>query len=220
MMSESNRFPWYGNEELSSADLLRECGRKLTDRVLWQKFQQRFQKLIFVYIARALRNAAGRDAKELVSDLAQDVYIRLLQNEGRMLRTFKGATDFSVRAFLARVSVSAVTDYHRAQMTEKRQATQVVSLDEARTDGVALPGEAAELDLTAILSWIDVQRLVESDADRKHAARNVVIFKLHYIDGLTCDEIAQFPGFELTPSGIDTVLQRMKARLQKRIGKQ
>src|SRR6187401_3225372 len=102
MMSESNRFPWYGTEELSSADLLRECGRKLTDRVLWQKFQQRFQRLIFMYIARTLRNASVDGSKELVNDLAQDVYIRLLQNEGRMLRSFKGASEFSVRAFLSR----------------------------------------------------------------------------------------------------------------------
>jgi len=219
-MSESTRFPWYGtDDDLSSADLLRECGRKLTDRDLWQKFQQRFQKLIFMYLARALRFRGPYEAKDLVNDLTQDVYMRLLQNDGRMLRSFKGATEFSVLAFLARVSVSVATDYHRAQMTGKRQAAQVVSLEEARESGVTLAGESAELNVAAILSWIDVERLVDSDADRKHATRNVLIFKLHHIDGLTSDEIARFPGFDLTRSGIETILQRLKARLQKRIGK-
>ena len=220
-MSESNRFRWHGAEDdISSSELLRECGRKLTDRVLWQKFQERFQKLIFMYLLRGLRyRAASEDTTDLMNDLAQDVYMRLVQNDGRMLRSFKGNTDFSVMAFLARVSVSAVTDYHRYQSAGKRQAAQVISIDEARQAAATFPGEAAELDFAAILGWIDVERLVDSDMDRKHATRNVLIFKLHYIDGFTPAEIAQFPGFELAESGIEVVLQRLKTRLQKRIGK-
>jgi DNA-directed RNA polymerase specialized sigma24 family protein len=154
-----------------------------------------------------------------MNDLAQDVYMRLVQNDGRMLRSFKGNTDFSVMAFLARVSVSAVNDYHRYQNAGKRQAAQIVSIEEARQAAVTIPGEAAELDFGAILGWIDVERLVDSDMDRKHATRNVLIFKLHYIDGFTPEEIAQFPGFELSESGIQLVIQKLKTRLQKRVGK-
>jgi RNA polymerase sigma factor (sigma-70 family) len=219
-MADISRFRWRGaDDDISSADLLRECGQKLTDRDLWQKFQERFQKLIFTYLLRGLRYRSAEDSAELANDLAQDVYMRLVQNDGRMLRSFKGNTDFSVMAFLARVSVTVVTDYHRYQTAGKRQGAQVISIDEARQNSAALPGEAAELDFGAILSWIDVERLVDSDMDRKHAARNVLIFKLHYIDGFTPGEISRFPGFDLTESGIEVVLQRLKTRLQKRIGK-
>ena len=221
-MAETSRFRWRGSEEeISSAELLRECGRRLTDRVLWQKFQERFQKLIFTYLLRSLKHrASSEDVADLANDLAQDVYMRLIRNDGRMLRSFKGTTDFSVMAFLARVSVSAVTDDHRHRTATKRQTGQVISFEEARQAAEAFSGEATELDLGAILSWIDVERLVDSEADRQHAARNVLIFKLHFIDGFFPAEIAQFPGFDLAQSGIEEVLQRLKARLQKGIGKQ
>jgi RNA polymerase sigma factor (sigma-70 family) len=221
-MAELSRFRWRGaGDDITSAELLRECGRKLTDAALWEKFQTRFQKLIFGYVLRGLNyRTASQDGSELVNDLVQDVYMRLVQNDGRMLRAFKGDTDFSVMAFLSRVSMSAVTDYHRYQTANKRQAAEVISIDDARRASGALKGEAVELDFASILGWIDIERLVDSDMDRKHATRNVLIFKLYYVNGFTPAEIAQFPGFQLTASGIEIVLQRLKARLQKRIGKQ
>ena len=69
--------------------------------------------------------------------------------------------------------------------------------------------------LSSILSWIDIERIVEGDPDRKNARRNALIFKLHYIDGFEAGEIAQFPGFELTKSGVETVLARLRKRIQK-----
>ena len=220
-MSEIGRFRMAGTDDgLSSADLLRECGRRMTDRELWQRFQDRFQKLIFMYLLRGLRRRTpAEDSLDVSNDLAQDVFMRLVQNNGRMLRSFKGTTDFSVMAFLARVCVSAIGDHQRYQNAGKRQAGEVISIEEARAAARPLPGEASELDIAAILSLIDVERLVDADTDRKHATRNVLIFKLRYIHGFTPGEIAQFPGFNLTESGIEVVLQKLKARLQRKIGK-
>ena len=107
----------------------------------------------------------------------------------------------------------------RKVVPEVTNPVREISIEEARERRVPFPGEATELDLSAILGWIDVERLVDADMDRKHATRNVLIFKLHYIDGFTPEEIAQFPGFELTASGIEVALTRLKARLRKRIGK-
>jgi hypothetical protein len=65
-----------------------------------------------------------------------------------------------------------------------------------------------------VASWIDVERIVEGDPDRKNARRNALIFKLHYIDGFEAGEIASFPGFELTKSGVETILTRLRKRIQ------
>ena len=67
----------------------------------------------------------------------------------------------------------------------------------------------------ALLSWIDVERVLEGDSDRRHATRNLLIFKLHYIDGFTASELAAFPGFSLSVSGIEAVLSRMRKRLRR-----
>jgi RNA polymerase sigma factor (sigma-70 family) len=206
-------------DPLSSADLLRECGQRMTDPVLWKQFQDRFQKSILTGVMRVMWNRFRNDCLEEACDLVQDVYLRMLDNEGRMLRSFKGETDFSVRAFLARVILNVVSDHYRSMEAEKRRPAEIISIDEARQQNRDIAGEAGELDIASILSWIDVERLMESDGDRRHAARNVLIFKLHYVDGFTVSEIAEFPAFDLQDTGIDKVLKNMRAHLKKRMGR-
>jgi DNA-directed RNA polymerase specialized sigma24 family protein len=191
----------------------------LTDRALWNRFQERFQGLIFLYLFRALHlRGIHEDTTGIVPDLAQEVYLRLVQHDGRNLRTFRGTTDFSAMAFLARISTSVVFDYLRAAASDKRHV-QVVPLDRAReaerNDSASDSTEFEPGQLSSILSWIDIERIVEGDPDRKNARRNALIFKLHYIDGFQCGEIARFPGFELTKSGVETILARLRKRIQR-----
>src|SRR3974390_3299753 len=123
MQDNIRRFRWQKTGEASGADLLRECGEKLTDRALWSKFQQRFQGLIFLYLMRTMHlSRIHDDAADVVPDLAQEVYLRLVQHDGRILRGFRGTTEFSVMAFLARISASVVYDHQRAAATDKRRA--------------------------------------------------------------------------------------------------
>jgi RNA polymerase sigma factor (sigma-70 family) len=217
-MTERVTSGWYKTGNcISAADLVRACGEKLTDRELWQKFHDRFRNPIFLYVLRTMREQhASDDLTNTAADIAQDVYLRMIQNDGRLLRSFRGATDRSVMAFLARVAMNVVTDFYRHKQAEKRQPGQVVSLDEARrVEGER--GDFKELDIVSLLSWIDVERLVTLEADSKKAARNVLILKLYYLEGFTIEEIAEYPGFELTVSGVNMVLQRLKARLQRGI---
>src|SRR6266566_9880969 len=132
MDNTGRRFPWRQPGEPSAADLLRECGLKLTNRTLWTKFQERFQGLIFLYLLRALRyRSIQEDAADIVPDLAQEVYLRLVQHDGRILRAFRGTTEFSVMAFLARISGSVVQDYQRHGASDKRRA-QVIPIESAK----------------------------------------------------------------------------------------
>src|SRR3989442_14479623 len=137
MQENHKRFRWHKTVETSAADLLRECGEKLTDRALWTEFQGRFQGLIFLYLMRALRlRRIQDDAADVVPDLAQEVYVRLVQRDGQALRTFRGTTEFSVMAFLARISSSVVQDHQRQLISEKRRAN-VVPIETAKAGEVA-----------------------------------------------------------------------------------
>src|SRR5262249_4154357 len=219
MPDNVRRFPWKQSGEGTAADLVRECGEKLTDRELWRQFQERFQGLIFTYVMRSIRlHQIQEDVADVVSDLTQEVYLRLVQNDGRVLRSFKGETEFSVRAFLARVSSTVVQDHQRRAARDKRSAD-VIPIDYAKAVELShkKSAEAPEFDssqLSSILSWIDVERVVEGDPDQKNARRNALIFKLHYINGFESGEIAGFPGFELTPSGVQAILARLRKRIQ------
>jgi RNA polymerase sigma factor (sigma-70 family) len=218
MPENHSRFRWHKADETPAADLLRACGEKLTDRVLWTKFQERFQGLIFLYLMRALRlHRIQDDVSNVVPDLAQEVYVRLVQHNGRVLRSFRGTTEFSVMAFLGRIASSVVQDHQRQITSEKRRA-QVIPIESGKNGELAsISTESSEFDsnaIAAILSWIDIERIVEGDPDRKNARRNALIFKLHYVDGFEAGEIASFPGFGLTRSGVETVLARLRKRIQ------
>jgi RNA polymerase sigma factor (sigma-70 family) len=219
-MTDSLRFRRSGSEDpLSSADLLRECGQRFTDPDLWKEFQRRFHKTILTTVTRVMLSRFRTDCLEEAYDVAQDVYIRLLADKGRLMRGFKGETDLSVKSFLARITVNIVGDHYRNQLSGKRRPAEIVSIEDARKQGKDLPGEGVELDIAATLAWIDVERLVESESDRRNAARNVLIFKLHYVDGFSVSEIAEFPAFGLSESAIHLVLQNMRANLKKRMGR-
>jgi RNA polymerase sigma factor (sigma-70 family) len=219
-MTESLRFRRSGSEDsLSSADLLRECGQRFTDPDLWKEFQRRFHKTILTTVTRVMLNRFRTDCLEEAYDVAQDVYIRLLADKGKLMRTFVGDSDLAVKAFLARITVNIVGDHYRIQLAGKRRPAEIISIEHARQQGKELAGEGVELDIAAILSWIDVERLVESETDRRNAARNVLIFKLHYVDGFSVSEIAEFPAFGLSESAIHLVLQNMRANLKKRLGR-
>jgi len=219
MSDNVRRFPWRKSAEFSAADLVRECGERLTDRELWKRFQERFQGLIFLYLMRALRiNRIEEDVTDLVPDLAQEVYVRLVQNDGRVLRSFRGETEFSVMAFLGKISASVVHDHQRANAANRRRG-HIVSIESAQAAEVrrVKTGDSPQVDsslLSSIASLIDVERVVEGDPDRKHARRNALIFKLHYIDGFSAAEIAEFPGFELESTGVEAILKRLRKRIQ------
>jgi RNA polymerase sigma factor (sigma-70 family) len=212
-------FGWTKSSEMAAPDLVRECGGKLTDRALWGEFQERFQGLIFLYVMRSLRlRLAKEDVADIVPDLAQEVYLKLVQHDGRALRSFKGVTEFAVRAFLAKISATVVQDYQRRIARDKRNA-QIIPIDHAKAAELnrKKSADAPEFDtrlLSSILSWIDMERVVEGEPDQKNARRNALIFQLHYINGFESEEIARFPGFELTDSGVQTILARLRKRIQ------
>ena len=216
-MTEPNRFRHDGTSTISSADLLRECGRKLTDVALWQTFQSRFHRQITTYVLRTVWMFHGKTDPEVVCDLVQDVYLRLLQSKGRPMSGFRGETDFSVLAFLGRISMGVVSDYFRSQKAGKRKPAEIISFEVARRGEEKT--HADDLDVTSILSWIDVSRLIESERDRRNATRNVLIFKLHYVEGLTVREISQYPGFDLTEPAIEVILKNLRTQLKKRMGR-
>ena len=214
-MDNSVRFRWREPGEISSADLLRQCGQKLTDRALWEMFQDRFQRLIFMYLYRALKyHSKSDDVIEVVNDLGQEVYLRLVQQNARLLRHFRGDTDLSVAALLGRVCMSVVSDTLRREGALRRTSN-VISINAVKEIIETSRHDRDELNIGAILSWIDVERMVAADPDQKNAQRNTLIFKLYYMDGMTTEEIASYPGFDLTESGVEAVLVRLRKRIKK-----
>jgi RNA polymerase sigma-70 factor (ECF subfamily) len=201
-------------ELIEPGDLVRACGEHADSERLWSEFQFRYQKLIFHYVLRAARASAANleEVRETLPDLVQQVYFRLVQNNGRILRTFRGDTDFAVRALLARVSTSVLVDHYRYEAAQKRAVCTVRLedtidvIDRSPLSGFRSTGSGED----EVLAGIDFGRRLLARKDQKNSARDALIFKLYYVDGLTASEIASCRSMNLTVRGVESVLSKMR----------
>ena len=66
---------------------------------------------------------------------------------------------------------------------------------------------------SALLELIDLEKALRADEESKNPERDLLIFKLHFVEGLSAREIASMPGLKLTTSGLEKVLNRVRNRL-------
>ena len=198
--------------DLDVAELVRQCARDLQNEDLWQKFYSRYKRKILLYLLRAFRMMGGHSEEfvRFADDWLQEVFTKLVQNEGHVIRSFRGTTEVSVNAFLASIALSNVVDQLRSQSALRRRA-QVVPLDQLQD--VSSPRVDPAGRFSALLELIDVEKALRTDEESKNPERDLLIFKLHFVEGLSAREIASIPGLKLTTSGSEKVLSRVRNRL-------
>jgi len=197
---------------LDAPGLMRECGKDLQNAELWEEFYSRYRRKILLYALRAFRMLGGRSEEfvRYADDFVQEVFTKLIQYEGRVIRSFRGTTELSVYAFLGSIAVSVVADQLRAQRAIRRTA-HVVPLDELQD--LSAPHADTDARLSALLELIDLERALRADEESKNPERDFLIFKLHFVEGLSAKEIASMPALNLTTSGLEKVLNRVRSRL-------
>jgi RNA polymerase sigma factor (sigma-70 family) len=197
---------------LTACELITECAKRLQDAALWEEFYCRYKRKIVTYLWRAFRMSSGnsRDFVSHADDWVQEVFTKLLQNDGRIVRSFRGTTDVSVNAFLASIAVSIVSDQLRAHRAIRRRC-QLVQFE--NVPEIQMPRTNTDSNVSALLDLLDLEKALKGDDQCKNPERDFLIFKLHFVEGLTAKEIAQIPRFNLTISGLEKVLNRLRSRL-------
>jgi RNA polymerase sigma-70 factor, ECF subfamily len=194
-------------------ELARACAQS-ADTAEWGEFLGRCAPIAALVAARVARIWQGTASAAVVDDIVQEVFLKLCEHERRILREFKPKGDDSFLALLRVITASVANDYFRRQYSEKRGGKVITML----LDDDPSPNVAARNDQ-------DIQRAVLfNELDRKlrsvsgaTAERDRTIFWLYYLQGLTADEIAALPGWELTPKGVESALRRITAWLRKEL---
>lgn len=183
----------------------------------WEQFVTRFDRPLGAAVRRALTRFGLAPQRELVEDLVQEVYCRLLET-GPRPRDFRGRNDREVTSYLGRVARSLVVDQLRRRRAVKRggewrQAAGGVGESDL-AERVADPAASPEDRLLAG----ERRRLFLARCRRCAGAgevgrRNLRILELALLDGWSSREIARALGGELLASSVDTLLHRMRRRL-------
>jgi RNA polymerase sigma-70 factor (ECF subfamily) len=182
----------------------------------WQEFVQRFQRLIESTTSQVARSW-GEQAAEIVDDLVASVYLKLCADDCRLLKECRMDHDNSIFSYLKFVASSVAHDHFKKEHAKKRggecDLVPLEELPEPPPSGAAKKLSAQEQRI--IIN--DIEAALKEVTKGENAARDQLVFWLHYRQGLTARSIAAIPGLRLTPKGVESLLSRTISSLKKEL---
>jgi len=203
--------------DLSPIQLVRECaGSK--DPELWAEFILRFQPVIAAAVVRTAR-PFGDAPRQLLDDLVQDTYLKLCENDSRLLRSFRPRGENSIYGYLKVVARNIVCDHFKSELAGKRGAGQIDAIEDSIQIDPRTKGSEAEESIHRNLQLDEINRLLLKVTAGKDQQRKCMIFWLRHRQGLTATEIAALPFVGLSTEGVESVLLRLTVMVRTQIGK-
>ncbi len=198
--------------KFSSSELVRVCaGSK--DEGAWTEFIRRFHGVIAAAVLRTARHW-GDPSRPQLDDLIQDAYLKLCENDSRLLRSFQPRHEDSIYGFLKVVAANVVHDHFKSALAAKRGA----GLTEAIMEPVQMESRTAGADsfeaVSRRLQLEQVEKILRQVTAGKDQERKRTIFWLRHRQGLTASEIASMPSIGLTTEGVESVLMRLATMIR------
>lgn len=191
----------------SPDDLARACAGS-TDRALWHEFIRRFQPVIAAAVLRTARRF-GAPSRQVLDDLTQETYLKLCEDDSRLLRSFQPRFRDAIFGFLKVVAANVVHDHYKSALAEKRGAGQTDALSEGARTASALRGLGNFDAMERHIFLQQVDEVLTRSAAGEEQTRNRAIFWLYYRHGLSASAIASLPSIALTTKGVESMILRM-----------
>jgi RNA polymerase sigma-70 factor (ECF subfamily) len=195
--------------------LAKACSRS-TDAAEWAEFVRRCTPLAALVALRVSRLWLSSHSPVAIDDIVQEVFLKLCEQERRILADFEPRGEDSFLGLLSTVAASVANDYFRRVHSAKRGGKVVINSlgeDEALTL-VASFRPAARIERSALLAQLD-QKL--RSTPEMVGERDRAFFWLYYREGFTAEEIAGLPGAELTAKGVESALRRITLWLREEL---
>ena len=218
--------------QLTVHELLRRCLQRPPDEDAWREFVQRYHGAIRGSVAKTFHVRASQEAdrraqfpEDLIEDLVQVVYVRLVEEGNRALNRFAGEHENSIFQYLSIIAINVVRDHFREGKAQKRPKLSF-SLDELMEnagEGGMLKEAVSSIDGTRTtgrpsdLTMEDLEGALKRSVSLRHGDRDALIFKLRYYEGLTLDEIKKALALDISPIGIGSILNRINGRLRAKL---
>ncbi len=186
------------------------------DAAEWEQFLRRCTPLASLVAVRVSRSWVSASSPAMVDDIVQEVFLKLCDQERRILREFEARGEDSFLGLLRIISASVANDYFRRLYSAKRGGKVVTMplVEDAAPLASAVGQPAAQMERSVLLAQLD---------DRLRSAPDVIgerdraMFWLYYRQGLTAEEIAGLPAAGLTPKGVESALRRVAKWLRAEI---
>ena len=196
-------------------DLVRRCATD-RDAKTWQEFQDRFNRPLAIGVRRTLQRFDARVSEDEHQDLLQETYCRLLEAQGRRLKSCRGEVEGAISAYLGRVAESVVVDFLRGRNAAKRGGGIVV--EPRRSTGAELADRMRDPRRTPEERLLLRERHTRFLArctklvGKRTPQRDLQVLYLAFFEGWTSREICSRVGQGMKPSTVDSLVHRLKKR--------
>jgi RNA polymerase sigma-70 factor (ECF subfamily) len=192
--------------KLSVKELVSYC-LDSQDQDGWNEFVCRFQPLIARVVHRSVCCRVG-PKPDLVDDLVQETFLKLLTNNLKALRSFDFQHDNAFFGFLKVVASHVVEDHFRGSHSQKRgSGREEEDIDEFKTAPPVRLNSLQPAELAILMAQIE--RCLAKLASEPNFTRDYAIFWLYYGQGLTAKAISKLPGITLSIKGVESTLLRL-----------
>jgi RNA polymerase sigma-70 factor, ECF subfamily len=198
--------------QLTSSEIVRKCAAS-GDVEAWKEFIGRFQPVIAATVLRTAR-PFGEPSSQLLDDLTQDTYLKLCENDCRILRSFQPRHEDAIFGFLKVIAANVVHDYFKSALAGKRGANQTETIDDNSLIDLRTTGSDGDALILQTLQLQEIDRILTKVTAGKDQKRKQMIFWLRHQQGLTASEIAALPAIGLTTEGVESVLLRLIVQIQ------
>jgi RNA polymerase sigma-70 factor (ECF subfamily) len=198
--------------EFSSTELVRTCAGSKDERA-WAEFIRRFQVVIAGTVLRTARHF-GEPSRAQLDDLVQDTYLKLCENNSRLLASFRPQHENSIYGFLKVVAANVVHDHFKFARAAKRGAGHTEAIVEPiQVDPKTTSTHTCDI-ATQHLQLEQIEKILRQVTAGKDQERKRTIFWLRHRLGLTAGEIASIPSIGLTTEGVESVLMRLASMIR------
>ena len=177
----------------------------------WEEFSRRYDPGIVCTINRRAARW-GEYSVDIRHDLYQDVYLKFIEKDFRTFRLMIESTpEEKYGPYLNVVAAHVVDDHFKSRKADKRGSGKAAA-NLSDLEGL-IPsrgyGSVSEMERDLLK-----KEIVQAMAAMKISEQDQTIFKLHYFQGLTAEEIAALPTMKLTVKGVESALKRVRDKLR------
>ena len=205
------------NDNRTSVNELAMACAHSADAAEWQDFVCRCIPLASLVALRVSRMWVSEPARSTVDDIVQEVFLKLCEQERRILRDFEPRGEDSFFGLLRIVTASVANDYFRRIYSTKRGG-KVVTMP-LMDDDAQMPPEGARpvarMQQATLMAELD-EKL--RSAPEEIGERDRALFWLYYRQGYTAEEIARLSATGLTAKGVESALRRVTVWLRGQVG--
>jgi RNA polymerase sigma-70 factor (ECF subfamily) len=166
--------------------------------------------------ARRIGSVWGDSSNGTVSEIVQEVFLKLCEDERRILREFEDRGNDSFLKLLRMITASVGTDHFRRMRAEKRGGhAHSVPLDpHVSADDVSDAKATAAVEQPSLIAQLDGLLMLYP---KTVSVRDRNLFWLYYRQGLTAEAISHIPSIGLSAKGVESALLRLTRLLRETV---